>query len=429
MTRGKNICKQLKEVRKRIAEENNIPLEIEKCTYKGGCRGTCPRCEAEVRYLENALADRLRLGKVATVAGLALGLATTAQAQAPQTESMPLQDTTKAHKAECLGTLKGMVFDMKTNETLPFCSVVLMQDGKQILVGTTDFDGRYTLKQIAFGDYTLCIKSPERKQPFVQEIAINKTGFTVMDVGMDLDSVAVIDGGQRPVIDIGMPSTVEEIIEQMGQDGKNRIPRDVPGEIQVKLPSTPASQATPKEQPPFYEEKEQQGARVKVLSIAALALGLAASTVQAAAACPAVLPEVPPIVKEAVHVSDSVTIKGTVVDSKTDEPLPFVNVIVTDTKGMVTGTTTDFDGNFTVKVAKGNYTITVSALGYAKYVVLEDKYQKDSMLPPIKLEMTATLLGEIDILKDDPYSHPVIETDPYGSSQYLEVEGVKVIVR
>ena len=91
MTHGKNICNQLKEVRKRIAEENDIPLEIEECSYKGECRGTCPRCEAEVRYLENALADRLRLGKVATVAGLALGLATTtAQAQAPVT----IQDTT-----------------------------------------------------------------------------------------------------------------------------------------------------------------------------------------------------------------------------------------------------------------------------------------------------------------------------------------------
>ena len=91
MSTGKNICNQLKEVRKRIAEENDIPFEIEECTYKGECRGTCPRCEAEVRYLENALADRLRLGKVATVAGLALGLAaTTAQAQAPVT----IQDTT-----------------------------------------------------------------------------------------------------------------------------------------------------------------------------------------------------------------------------------------------------------------------------------------------------------------------------------------------
>ena len=74
MTHGKNICNQLKEVRKRIAEENDIPLEIEECTYKGECRGTCPRCEAEVRYLENALADRQSLGKVVRVAGVALAL-------------------------------------------------------------------------------------------------------------------------------------------------------------------------------------------------------------------------------------------------------------------------------------------------------------------------------------------------------------------
>lgn len=98
MTRGKNICKQLKEVRKRIAEENDIPLEIKECTYKGECRGTCPRCEAEVRYLENALADRLRLGKVATVAGLALGLASCGNGTSSPHESKPLltTDTTPA---------------------------------------------------------------------------------------------------------------------------------------------------------------------------------------------------------------------------------------------------------------------------------------------------------------------------------------------
>ncbi len=75
MTRGKNICKQLKAVRRRIAEENEIPLEIKECTYQGPCRGTCPRCEAEVRYLERELENRIRLGRVATVAGVALGLA------------------------------------------------------------------------------------------------------------------------------------------------------------------------------------------------------------------------------------------------------------------------------------------------------------------------------------------------------------------
>lgn len=75
MTQGKNICNQLKAVRRGIAEENGISLEIPECTYKGECRGTCPRCEAEVRYLEAELEKRVRMGKVATVAGLAMTLA------------------------------------------------------------------------------------------------------------------------------------------------------------------------------------------------------------------------------------------------------------------------------------------------------------------------------------------------------------------
>ena len=75
MERGRTICNELKKVRRRIAEENEIPLEIKECTYDGPCRGTCPRCEAEVQYLENELEKRIRLGKVATVGGVALGLA------------------------------------------------------------------------------------------------------------------------------------------------------------------------------------------------------------------------------------------------------------------------------------------------------------------------------------------------------------------
>lgn len=75
MQRGKYKCKQLKAVRKRIADENGIPLKQKECTYDGPCRGTCPYCEAEMRYLERVLTDRVRLGKVATVAGLSLGLA------------------------------------------------------------------------------------------------------------------------------------------------------------------------------------------------------------------------------------------------------------------------------------------------------------------------------------------------------------------
>ena len=156
MTRGKNICNQLKEVRKRIAEENDIPLEIEECTYKGECRGTCPRCEAEVRYLENALADRLRLGKVATVAGLALGLAATAHAQTPAKTSH-FDGCETQHELSMMAdsvTVRGVVRDKKSGEDIPFCRIHLVDYKSGIDIDTAIDNGLR-------GDFALSIPKGE----------------------------------------------------------------------------------------------------------------------------------------------------------------------------------------------------------------------------------------------------------------------------
>ena len=78
MAKGKQTCKILKEIRKQIAAENDIKLVIEECTYQGDCLGTCPKCEAEVRYLERELEKRQRMGKAALIAGMAVGTMLTA---------------------------------------------------------------------------------------------------------------------------------------------------------------------------------------------------------------------------------------------------------------------------------------------------------------------------------------------------------------
>lgn len=75
MNPGKNRCEYLKEVRRRIATENDIPLEQRECTFQGECSGTCPFCEAELHYLETELHKRRILGKAVTVAGIALSSA------------------------------------------------------------------------------------------------------------------------------------------------------------------------------------------------------------------------------------------------------------------------------------------------------------------------------------------------------------------
>ena len=72
---GKKKCKILREIRQKIADENDIPFVTEECRFKGDCKGTCPRCEAELRYLEQQLEKRRALGKKVTVSALALGMA------------------------------------------------------------------------------------------------------------------------------------------------------------------------------------------------------------------------------------------------------------------------------------------------------------------------------------------------------------------
>ncbi len=72
---GKEKCKMLRELRKKIAQENNIPFSSEECNYKGECKGTCPKCDAELAYLEAEVQRRNGLGKiVALSAGMALAL-------------------------------------------------------------------------------------------------------------------------------------------------------------------------------------------------------------------------------------------------------------------------------------------------------------------------------------------------------------------
>lgn len=88
MARGKQTCRILKEIRRRIAEANDIEYVTSECQYKGDCAGTCPRCEAEVRYLEEQLASRRLAGKAVFLAGLtALSACTGANTAVPAPEA------------------------------------------------------------------------------------------------------------------------------------------------------------------------------------------------------------------------------------------------------------------------------------------------------------------------------------------------------
>ena len=97
--KGKAKCKLLKQIRRKIAEENDISYVTSECKYQGDCSGTCPKCEAEVRYLEDELRKRQNAGKAIAVAGIAAAMVVTASGCHPgnnpfsPTAGVPLPNT------------------------------------------------------------------------------------------------------------------------------------------------------------------------------------------------------------------------------------------------------------------------------------------------------------------------------------------------
>ena len=83
----------MKSVRREVAAANGIELEIPDCTFEGECPGTCPRCEAEVRQLEQALSQRQRLSQKVAIVGVAMGLALSGMSVA-QAQNVNPQDST-----------------------------------------------------------------------------------------------------------------------------------------------------------------------------------------------------------------------------------------------------------------------------------------------------------------------------------------------
>lgn len=86
---GKQKCRILKEIRQRIADENDIPYVTRECSFQGECSGTCPRCESELRYLEQQLALRQSLGKRVAVTALCATMALAASGCGPDRGGEP----------------------------------------------------------------------------------------------------------------------------------------------------------------------------------------------------------------------------------------------------------------------------------------------------------------------------------------------------
>ena len=137
---GKEKCRILKEIRAEIAKANDIEWVVSECKHKGNCKGTCPKCEQEVRQLEAALAKREALGKTVAVVGISASVALSVTGcfnPFPQaTDGVPMGDVMPPETQDqtaCDTAIQGVeveteMGELVVGEPLPETEEVLMGD-------------------------------------------------------------------------------------------------------------------------------------------------------------------------------------------------------------------------------------------------------------------------------------------------------------
>ena len=103
------------------------------------------------------------------------------------------------------------------------------------------------------------------------------------------------------------------------------------------------------------------------------------------------------------------TIKGTITDGESGEPVPFANVVAYSGSNQVLGTTTDFDGKFTLKpLDPGNYDIQVSSVGFQTKRITDVAVSSDRITRQNFKITQGVKLKEVEIIE---YKKPLIEID------------------
>ena len=88
------------------------------------------------------------------------------------------------------------------------------------------------------------------------------------------------------------------------------------------------------------------------------------------------------------------TIKGTVIDKQTKEPLTGATVQIT---GTTAGAVADIDGNYSLNIKNGTYTLTVRYIGY-KDITLNAAKIKGETLLNFEMDSDAQALGEVSVV-------------------------------
>ena len=102
------------------------------------------------------------------------------------------------------------------------------------------------------------------------------------------------------------------------------------------------------------------------------------------------------------------SLKGKILDKATGEPIPFCNVIVEVAGAQQGGSTTDFDGYYTIKpIQPGTYDVKASYVGYRPRMITGVIIRADKItFLDVDLEVSATMLETVEIFE---YEVPLIQ--------------------
>ncbi|MEE2700254.1 MAG: TonB-dependent receptor [Bacteroidota bacterium] len=117
------------------------------------------------------------------------------------------------------GTLKGTVLDAISGEAIPFANVIIERNGSQTAGTTTDFDGKFTIKPIEPGTYTVKATFVGYQTYMMTGLIISANKITFQDLklssGIQKDEITIVEY-KKPLIDqdniTGETKTAEEIV-------------------------------------------------------------------------------------------------------------------------------------------------------------------------------------------------------------------------
>ena len=117
------------------------------------------------------------------------------------------------------GTLKGTVMNGTTKEPEPFVNVIVLQNGEQKGGATTDFDGNYTIKPLAPGNYDVKVTAVGMGTVLLKGVPVKASGFsyaetiTLETTSKTLDEVKIVDH-KIPLVDKGNPESGQRVSKE-----------------------------------------------------------------------------------------------------------------------------------------------------------------------------------------------------------------------